>query len=466
MVASVALSVWLIFLVCLLRYDPAKEPGTSRALWVPLFWLFFAGSRLPAQWLGGQTASAAATLEGGNSTDRNIYFFLIILAIGILISRSFKWADFIADNIPLTALILFGLLSVLWSDFAFVAFKRWFRDLGNYMAILVVLSDPQPFAAIRTLLRRIFYLLIPLSILLIKYYPRLGRAYDFFTGEATYSGATMSKNMLGLLCMLSILYFFWDTLLRWRDRKASKGIILVNISFIAMSLWLMNLSSSATSKLCLAMGTLVLLCTRFKFSRHLLKVVIPMGICMYLLLFFGFGVDINGTVAQFVGRDPTLTDRTLIWKVVLGIQTDPLLGVGYESFWLGPRLYKVWRFYPGINEAHSGYIQMYLQLGLVGLCLLIWFLISTYRKIWKSPDIASELIPFSMALWTILVFYNISEAAFGGGLLWLTLLLGTITLTKREDVPLNRNLRPVLRSGNPATYNGLRETKLSRISER
>jgi len=466
MVASVALILWLILLVGLLRYDPAKEPGTSRALWVPLLWLFIAGSRLPTQWLGGRTGSAAATFETGSPTDRNFFFLLIFLAIGILASRSFKWTDFIADNIPLSALLLFGLLSVLWSDFAFVAFKRWFRDLGSYLVILVALTDPRPFAAIRTLLRRIFYLLIPLSVLLIKYYPGLGRAYEFFTGMATYSGATTSKNMLGLLCLLSILFFLWDTLLRWRDRKLQRNILLVNISFIAMSLWLMNLASSATSKLCLAMGALILVSTRFKFSKHLLKVLIPVGICTYLLLFFGFGVDINGTVAQLVGRDPTLTDRTFIWKVVLGLQNNPLIGVGYESFWLGPRLYKVWQFYPGINEAHSGYIQMYLQLGLVGLFLLIWFLISTYLRIWRKSDIDAELVPFSMALWTVLVFYNLSEAAFGGGLLWLTLLLGTITLTKRESALLKQNSGPILHSNNRATYVGLRETKLSRNSER
>jgi len=452
--------------VGLLRYDPAKEPGTSRALWVPLIWLFVAGSRLPTQWLGGQTGSAAATFETGSPTDRTFFFFMIFLAIGILASRSFKWWDFIADNVPLCTLILFGLLSVLWSDFAFIAFKRWFRDLGQYMVILVALSDPHPFPAIRTLLRRFFYLLIPLSVLLIKYYPRLGRAYEYFSGMATYSGATTSKNMLGLLSLLSILFFFWDILLRWRDRRAQRKILILNVSFIAMSLWLMNLASSATSKICLVLGILVLVSTQFRPSRHLLKVLLPAGICMYLLLLFGFGIDVNGTVAQFVGRDPTLTDRTVIWKIVLAIQTNPLIGVGYESFWLGPRLQRVWQFFPGINEAHSGYIQMYLQLGLVGLLLLIWFLISTYRKIWGRSEIASELVPFSIALWTILIFYNLSEAAFGGGLLWLTLLLGTITLTKRADAPLKQNSGPVLHRGNQATYVGLRETKSSRISER
>jgi O-antigen ligase len=461
---TLALYLWLILVVGLLRYDPAKEPGTSPALWVPLIWLFFAGSRLPTQWLGGQTASAAATFESGSPTDRGFFVFMIFLGIGILVSRSFKWVDFIADNIFLIALLLFGLLSVLWSDFGFIAFKRWFRDLGSYISILVAVSDPHPFQAFRTLLRRFFYLLIPLSVLLVKYYPRLGRAYEYFSGMATYSGATTSKNMLGLLSLLSILFFFWDTLLRWRDRKLQRKILILNISFIAMSLWLMNLASSATSKLCLILGILVLISTQYRSSKHLFKVLLPAGICMYLLLIFGFGVDVNGAVAQFVGRDPTLTDRTVIWKVVLDIQTNPFIGVGYESFWLGPRLQRVWQFFPGINEAHSGYIQMYLQLGFVGLFLLICFLVSTYLKIWRRSDIASEFGPFSIAVWAILVFYNLSESAFGGGLLWLMLLLGTITL--RANAPLKQDSRPILHNSNRATYVGLRETKSSRISER
>ena len=71
--------------------------------------------------------------------DRTILSLLILLAFGILMSRSFDWGEFFARNVALTALLAFALLSVLWSDFPFVAFKRWFRGLGVYMVILVAL---------------------------------------------------------------------------------------------------------------------------------------------------------------------------------------------------------------------------------------------------------------------------------------------------------------------------------------
>jgi len=132
-----------------------------------------------------------------------------LLAIGILILRSFNWGDFVARNVALVAFVSFALVSVLWSDFPLVSFKRWFRDLGNYIVILVVLSDPRPLEAVHTLLRRLCYLLIPLSILLIKYYSYLGRAYSEWTGAAEYIGAMTSKNMLGVVCLISGIFFFW-----------------------------------------------------------------------------------------------------------------------------------------------------------------------------------------------------------------------------------------------------------------
>src|SRR5271154_585926 len=89
-----------------------------------------------SQWLGAEYGYS----EDGNPLDRSFDLVLIVLAIAVLMSRSFKWSNFLRRNMVLTAYVSFALLSILWSDFPFVAFKRWFRDLGNYLMILVVLS--------------------------------------------------------------------------------------------------------------------------------------------------------------------------------------------------------------------------------------------------------------------------------------------------------------------------------------
>lgn len=432
---SLALLIWLVLLLGLLRSDPAKEPGTSLALWVPLIWMFIVGSRLPSFWLGSQFEESSQALEEGNPINRTIFFVLIVLAIGILVSRSFKWGNFFRRNLTLVAFVSFALVSVLWSDFPLVSFKRWVRDLGHYLIILVALSDPHPLEAFRTLLRRLGYLMLPLSILLIKYYPQMGMQYNGWTGTAEFVGAATSKNTLGVECLVAGIFFFWDTMTRWpyRKERRTKRIILVNIVFITMTLWLLHVSDSATSRVCLAIGCLVILATHTKaFTRHptFLKVLIPAFFCLYLILAFGF--DMIGDLAREVGRDPTLTTRTLIWKTLLNMHTNPVVGTGYESFWLGSRLQTVWQTSVGeIAEAHNGFLEVYLNLGIIGVTLLIGFLISSYRAICRTFTTDSDLGSLRLALWTIMPFYNMTEAAFKYHLMWVTFLLGAIAVPYR-----------------------------------
>jgi exopolysaccharide production protein ExoQ len=430
---ALALSVWFVLLLALLGWDPAMRSKTSLALWVPVIWIFIAGSRLPAQWLGDQGDASVQAIEEGNPIDRTVFFVLILLAISILISRSFKWSGFCARNLVLMAILALDLLSVCWSDFPLVTFKRWFRDLGNYLVVLIVLSDPHPLEAVRAVLRRVSYLLVPLSILLIKYYPQLGKQYDPWTGTGYYVGAATSKNMLGVVCLVSGLFFFWDTVTRWPERKQrrTKQIILVNLVFAALTLWLLSLANSATSRVCLVLGCLVIAAARARvFRRHpgFLKWMIPGCFCLYVILAFGF--NINGELAGAVGRDPTLTDRTKIWACVLAMHTNPLVGTGYQTFWLGPRLEKVWQRGFLINEAHNGYLEVYLELGLIGVFLLGGFLISSYRNISRLPP-SSSLRSLALAVWTVLVFYNMTEAAFQIGLPWMVFLLGTMNVAER-----------------------------------
>ena len=424
-----ALLLWLLMLLALLRFDPAKDKRTSAALWIPLTWLFILGTRLPSQWIGSQGSINAQALEEGNPLDRTIFFGLIVLCIGVLLARSFNWGAFIGRNIFLVAFIAFALLSVAWSDFPLVAAKRWVRDLGSYLVILVVLTDPQPAEAVRTLLRRLCYLLIPLSVLLIKYFPETAKSYDPWSGVAQFVGATTSKNMLGVACLLGGIYLVWDTASRWSARKdpRNKKVLLLNAAFFAMLLWLLNLSNSATSKVCLALGSMVVLVARSDWAkRHstVLKVAIPSAFCLYLIL--AFGLDLNGQFASQVGRDPTLTDRTLIWNAVLSQHTNSLIGTGYETFWLGPRLDRVWAIAGHVNEAHNGYLEIYLNLGYIGLGLLAGMLLAGYRKIGNTINSSVSLAPLNLAVWSVMLFYNITEAAFRSGLMWIAVLLATM----------------------------------------
>ena len=446
---SLALVLWFVLLVALLWFDPAKESTVSGALWVPLAWMFFMGSRGLSQWLGLRGGGVAQLLAEGDPLNRSVELVLLLLAVGVLLTRSFRWGAFFTRNPLIVAYVLFALVSVLWSDFPFSAFRKWFRDLGNYAMILVAISDPRPLEAIRTLLRRLGYLLIPLSVMLIKYFPDIAREYDPWTGAQTFSGATTSKNMLGIICLVCGTYFFWDIVVRWHNRKdrQQKRIILVDAGLICMVLWLLNVCSSATSIVCLAIACIVILAAHRKaVQRHprLLTVVIPCVVVIYA--FLAFGLDLKGQFAGAVGRDATLSGRTEIWGIVLGQHTNPLLGAGYESFWLGPRLDRIWASGMGqLNEAHNGYLEVYLNLGYLGLFLLFLFVVTVYRNICKKFRPFSDIASFSLAIWTVFLFHNFTEVDFRSGIMWLTFVLTAFAATEVDRVPVS-SPAPLLRA--------------------
>jgi exopolysaccharide production protein ExoQ len=430
---SLALGIWLFLLLALLYFDRAKERGNSLALWVPVIWLFFVGSRLPSQWLGGQVGTLAQAYEESDPLNGSIFLALILVAIAILTSRSFRWGDFFTRNMFFMAFLIFALVSVFWSDSPFVTFKRWFRDLGACLVMLVVLSDRNPLEGVRTVLRRFCYLVIPLSVLLAKYYPELGRGYDPWTGAPMFTGAMENKNLLGVGCLVSGIFFFWDTVIRWSARAEgrTKRILLVNTAFICMTVWLLYHANSATSNVCLAIGSFVIVVAATKaVKRHptFFKVLIPTCFCLYVILAYWFNA--NAYLVGAVGRNPTLTDRTFIWETLLNMKTNPVVGTGYRSFFLGERLHQFWLTHPGINEAHNGYLDIYLNLGMVGLVLFLGYLAGCYRTIWKRFGSSQPLALLGLAIWTITLFYNITEAAFDCGLLWLILMLAGISLSR------------------------------------
>ena len=430
---SLALFISFIFIIVLIRRDPARYPEVSAATWLPLIYMLILSSRLPSQWLGITATTFMEATSEGNWLDRLIYILLTLLSVIILKSRPVRWSELIRGNASLVALIALGFLSIAWSDFPFISMKRWIRDFGGYLMIVVVMSETDPLKAVETVIRRACYLLIPLSIIFIKYFPFLGRGYDAWTGMAYYTGVTNNKNLLGVLCVISGLFFFWDILKRWSVRKETntRRIIFVNLFFIAMTLWLMQQARSATSNLCLFVGcTIIALGHSLSVRRNpaKLKILIPLALSAYFILDFVF--DIRQAIADLVGRDVSFTGRTELWDYLKTVKINALLGTGYESFWLGTRLQQATAIFTwGPNQAHNGYLEMYLNLGILGLLILGIFLIASYRRICRGLTTAPNTAFLCLTLWTMLLLYDITESAFKIHMLWFTFLLLNTSLS-------------------------------------
>jgi O-antigen ligase len=109
---------------------------------------------------------------------------------------------------------------------------------------------------------------------------------------------------------------------------------------------------------------------------------------------------------------------------------NPWLGTGFESFWLGSRLEKIWElnwWHP--NEAHSGYIEVFLNLGWVGIVLFALILVSGYRKVLLAMRRAPEEGRLRLAFLFIALAYNCTESAVRiMHPVWICLLLATISV--------------------------------------
>src|SRR5262249_30228669 len=155
----------------------------------------------------------------GNLLDRSVYLALILLALYVASTRLPRSDSIFARNRTLVLLILYTLLSITWSDFPGISFKRWIRDLGVYTGVLVALLHAGPAGTFDAIVVRLSYIFVPLSVVLVKCFPALGVTFAPWTGAPQYQGASLSKNGLGGLCLISGLFLLWDIVRRWPHRR-------------------------------------------------------------------------------------------------------------------------------------------------------------------------------------------------------------------------------------------------------
>lgn len=111
-------------------------------------------------------------------------------------------------------------------------------------------------------------------------------------------------------------------------------------------------------------------------------------LCSFLLLILD--IDPINFGLESIGKDSTLTGRTIIWSVGLNVfEQNPILGVGYQAFWQPGVFEEVKQIHAGlgskqINVFHSAFVEMLVALGSIGLVLFVIFLCYTiyYSIVW------------------------------------------------------------------------------------
>lgn len=446
MPTPVATLLCLGFILWLLRRSSKTVPSHAVGLWVPTVWIGIMISKPVTYWIypmaaRGDELQSQSALDG-SQIERTVLTLLICAGLGVLLSRRVDWAAVLRQSPVIWLFYVYALLSVAWSPYPSVTLKRIIRDLGDVLMILIILTEPYPLDALKRVFVRCTLVLVPLSVLFIKYYPEIGRYYHRWTYQVAYAGVTTNKNSLGLLALVGALFLYWHiadsgkSLTRWQ-RLVKAG---PEVGVFLLCMWLLNIANSATAVACFVLGILVLISSRTLFIGASVKATVSA-----IALVVSLGVvalaasDLRALVTQGLGRRPDLTERTDIWAGALALPINPLFGAGFSSVWLTSEGLALKDRIGGLAHAHNGYLETYLNGGFVGLALLIGILSLAAVQAGRHLFAKTAAGAFYVAVVLAGVVYNFTEVTFNKGnvigfLLWLIALSAPTLVLVRRDV--------------------------------
>ncbi len=238
------------------------------------------------------------------------------------------------------------------------------------------------------------------------------------THRGDWFGIFDNKNTMGRAMALGVVVF---AVLR-RDPGTPKWRVLAGGALAGL---LVVLSGSMTALVVVAV-LLVLVEFYARFSRSL-RVTLLLG-TLGLLVCGMVGLWLVGSTATafgLVGRDITLTGRTLLWALVWdAIGQRPWLGYGFGTFWGGAseaanRLTLDLGWWT--PHAHSGFLELWLELGAAGVALfVVGYAVAVRRAIReaRSGSRVGNLWPLTFL--TFMLLYNLTEHTLTkqGNLFW------------------------------------------------
>jgi exopolysaccharide production protein ExoQ len=285
----------------------------------------------------------------------------LVYAITIvrLIRRQTQVFPLIRANKPLVSLVLLTFVSVFWSvDRGATLHAAMILSLSALFAL--DLSVRYTFARQIRLICIALALVIGMSVLVELLLPGFVPG-NGFQGSA-WHGVFGTKNEFGRIITLGVA----ACLALPRQPRWSKAV-----GAIATGGVLAVLAQSAGAVCYVAaIAGFFMLFSVLKWRPKQRKIAIVAS-TIAVLLMVCFVAQNFAKVTVLIGKDPSLSRRTGLWKMSLAdIQENPLLGYGYSAFWSKTSRpanlirEEVWKDAP---HSHNGYIELALGLGLVGL---------------------------------------------------------------------------------------------------
>lgn len=367
------------------------------------FTLFPAGEPFPPprQELGLEN------MNEGNVTNQLIKIVVFLLTAVASIYKIDEIISFIKKEKFLFLLLLWSFLSIFWSDFPIVTFKRWFQIFLIYFLIITFLTYYDENNLLKILKFILYpYLLLTLIVVLI-----IPEAKD--PAFNTWRGFSSMKNTLGQVGVISSVITL--TIYNKEFNRIKKNIALI---FFMLSIIIVIGTFSSTSYIALFIllsGTSLYWLKTKVFGRlgvhnSLLVYTFTSGLLILILVMI-FVPEFTDFIQGIFGKSESFYDRGKLWAVMLWhISDHPIIGCGFQAFWTleNPKLLLLYQTFVWLpNQAHNGYLDLLNEIGIIGLVL---FLVMVLKNIFRSFKY-QRLTPW---LWLLILplISNVTESIF------------------------------------------------------
>ncbi|WP_169746747.1 O-antigen ligase family protein [Demequina silvatica] len=260
-------------------------------------------------------------------------------------------------------------------------------------------------AVTRGLLGGAIFVLVT-SVVLAWVVPSVGRVSDAY-GFGAIQGIYDHRNTFATVMVLGATMAIARLM-------AGEGRALVSLVMIA-AFAAATISAQSSTALAITFAVLVValgLAGASRIDVRILRAVLPITLIALLGFAVPWAVRSLDSIIVFLGRDETLTGRTEIWDLVLEASAEsPAAGYGWGGVWtsqVGRSIQEAFG-YEAANSAHNGYLEVLLEVGIVGLTL---YVLTAAPALYRSVELAvSDRRFVSLALvLSVLLAYNVTEA--------------------------------------------------------
>jgi O-antigen ligase len=345
------------------------------------FYLNFVGfftSFLQFGGVGGNAEAAAA----GNPINQLVGISLLFISIFLMFRKSsLSPSIFARQGYPWILLIGFFVIALLWSEAPLVSFRRIvaFSTLITVTFVLAQLYSP------KSLLKCIYLLVLSSVVLGLMWTIIQGKPLSIGLGdrEAGFRGIFNDKNGAARLYAYGLILAIG--LKQYQTKFQLSGLALIILA--------LSLSQSASAIVLAAIGSGLIILFRALKTRGKQQNLVRFIFAIATILLLSYLLMVLYTfILEFLGRDPNLTNRAIIWELITpSIEEKLYQGYGFGTFWASSAssgFIERWGF---IGNAHSGYFEVMLHGGLVAFGFFVYLLFIFVKRIfWTYINKPSE----------------------------------------------------------------------------